>query len=124
MTYVGGEVGIEREVRAAAALRRQHPNFARGRSDYRSVMATHDDVYAVIRESAEGRGLLLVNLSDEPVSSSVTLASSGGVQGVPVPIALLGDLEVDWTLDAEGHWTAQVRLDAYQAAAFDLGGGA
>lgn len=124
MTYVGGEVGIEREVRAAAALRRQHPNFARGRSDYRSVMATHDDVYAVIRESAEGRGLLLVNLSDEPVSSSVTLASSGGAQGVPVPIALLGDLEVDWTLDAEGHWTAQVRLDAYQAAAFDLGGGA
>lgn len=124
MTYVGGEVGIEDEVRAAAALRREHPNFARGRSDYRSLTATHDDVYAVIRESAEGRGLLLVNLSDEPVSSLVTVATRGGADGVPAPIDLLGGRQVDWALDAEQRWIAQVRLDSYQAAAFDLRGGA
>ncbi|MFZ4485787.1 MAG: alpha-amylase family glycosyl hydrolase [Candidatus Nanopelagicales bacterium] len=122
MTYVGGEVGIEGEVRAAAALRRAHPNFARGWSDYRSVTAAHDDVYAVIRESADGRGLLLVNLSDEPVSSLVTVASAGRAEDVPVPIDLLGRCQADWMLDAERNWTAQVRLDPYQVAAFDLRG--
>jgi hypothetical protein len=124
MTYVGGEAGIEDEVRAAAALRREHPNFARGRSDYRSVTAAHDDVYAVIRESVDGRGLLLVNLSDESVSSLVAVASAGGAEDGPVPVDLLGDLEADWMLDAEGDWTAHVRLAPYQAAAFDLRGGA
>jgi glycosidase len=120
MTYVGGEVGIEDEVRAAAALRREHPNFASGRSDYRSVTAAHDDIYSVIRESAEGRGLLLVNLSDEPVSSLVTVASDGDAEDLPVPFDLLGGLEVDWILDVEQNWTARVHLDAYQVAAFNL----
>lgn len=120
MTYVGGEVGIEDEVRAAAALRKEHPNFARGRSDYRSVTAAHDDVYAVVRESAEGRGLLLVNLSDQPVSSLVTVQPTGAAGLAPTPIDRLGRLPADWDRNTEGHWTASVRLDPYQAAAFDL----
>ncbi len=120
MTYVGGEVGIEDEVRAASALRREHPNFASGRSNYRSVMAAHDDVYAVIRESAEGRGLLLVNLSDEPVSSQVTVARSDGAADSPVRVDLLGGLEVDWKLDADQNWTARIHLDAFQVAAFNF----
>ena len=120
MTYVGGEVGIEDEVRAAAAVRREYPNFASGRSNYRSVMAAHDDVYAVIRESAEGRGLLLVNLSDVPVSSQVTVARSDGAADSPVRVDLLCGLEVDWKLDADQNWTARIHLDAYQVAAFNL----
>ncbi len=122
MTYVGGEVGIEDEVRAAAAVRREHPNFARGRSDYRAVVADHDDVYAVVRESSQGRGLLLVNLSDERVSSVIAVTSPGASELPPEPIVHLGRLSADWKREPRGNWTTQVQLEPFQVAAFNLPG--
>jgi glycosidase len=122
MTYVGGEVGIEDEVRAAAALRREHPNFARGRSGYAAVVASHDDVYAVLRESDESSGLLLVNLGDAPIRSSLSLAARGEARGSVITGDLLGDLSLSWNAQADAGWTAEVALEPYQTAAYDLAG--
>lgn len=123
MTYAGGEAGIEEQVRVAAALRKAHPNFASGRSDYASVSASHADVYAVIRESDAGRGLLLVNLSPSPVTTEVTVA---GMPHGPGPEArlttgdLLGGEPLTWVPAGGDARVAQVRLEAFGAVAVDL----
>ncbi|WP_088288155.1 alpha-amylase family glycosyl hydrolase [Kineosporia sp. A_224] len=120
MTYVGGEVGIEDEVAATARIRREHRNFARGRSDYRSATAGHDDVYAVIRESEDGRGLLLVNLSDERVVSTVVVRSPDAIAAQVVTADLMGGKALAWARGPGGLWAAEIVLDGYQVAAFDL----
>ncbi len=122
MTFVGGEVGIEDAVRAVNSLRLSHPWFARGESKYDVVAADHDDVYAVLRESADGSGLLLVNLSDQPVTASVNLQVEGEptVEAHHCADVLTGGPESLWRLD-EGLWTTVVGLGAFEAKAFNVG---
>jgi glycosidase len=122
MTYVGGETGIESEVRAAARLRREHRNFARGRSDFAAVVASDDDVYAVVRESDDGSGLLLVNLSDVPVDSTVSVVAQGTSLSTLSTDDLLGASAVAWVRHGAGDWTTSISLLPYQAAAYDLAG--
>jgi hypothetical protein len=96
MTFAGGEVGIEDDVRAVNSLRLSHTWFARGESKYDVVAADHDDVYAVLRESADG---------------------SGSHRCAEV---LTGARESVWRLD-DGQWRTVVELAAFEAAAFDVG---
>lgn len=122
MTYVGGEEGIEEEVRAAATLRRERPNFSRGRSDHNAVTASHDDIYVVLRESVEGSGLLLVNLSDARVESTVwVVPQTESLEGISTS-DLLGGATIAWARDSAGGWTTTVTLEPYQVAAYDLAG--
>lgn len=127
MTFVGGEVGIEDAVRAVNSLRLSHPWFARGESKYDVVAADHDDVYAVLRESADGSGLLLVNLSDHPVTASVNLqsdadadAAGSGSGSHRCAEVLTGAVDSVWRLD-DGQWRTVVELAAFEATAFDVG---
>ena len=122
MTFVGGEVGIEDAVRAVNSLRLSHPWFARGGSNYDAVGIDRDDVYAVLRESTEGSGLLLVNLSDQPVTASVNLQVEGEptVEAHHCADVLTGGPESLWRLD-EGLWTTVVGLGAFEAKAFNVG---
>jgi Alpha amylase, catalytic domain len=72
MTYVGGETGIEDEVRRVHRLRAELPELRHGIADYDAVTVDHDAIYAVVRRTAERATVVLVNLSAEFVSCTVS----------------------------------------------------
>lgn len=125
MTFVGGEVGIEDAVRRVNRLRLDSPCFGRGSAEYGSVCAGDDDVYAVVRRFGDSAGLVLVNLSDRVVTTPVVLTKRGrsetasGNAGDRSTGDLLGSAAATWRADG-GRWTAEVTLEPYAAAAYDL----
>ena len=122
MTYVGGEIGIEDDVRAVNELRKSHPWFARGESNYDSVRAENDDVYAVLRESPSGVGLLLINLSEEAIETLVTLngrIKESGREPKQASNLLRAGRTVNWQYEA-GSWQTTLRLNAFETVAFDV----
>ena len=73
MTFVGGEEDLEPEVRRINRLRHEVPEIRIGTADYDSVRADDDRVFAVARIHGDRVGLILVNLSNEPVTATVSL---------------------------------------------------
>jgi glycosidase len=73
MTFMGGEDGIEDELRRAHDLRRRLPAIADGAVDYASGQASSDDVLAVLRESRDGTALVAVNLGDAAVECEIAV---------------------------------------------------
>jgi glycosidase len=65
MTYVGGETGMESEIRRYLRLRRELPEV------HHDVAVSNESVYAVRLGAGDRAGVLVVNLSDAPVSCSV-----------------------------------------------------
>jgi hypothetical protein len=86
------------------------------------VTASHDDVYAVLRESVDGNGLLLVNLSDLTVESTVSVIARDASLPTMSTDDLLGTSAVTWVREGDGDWTTSITLEPYQAAAYDLVG--
>lgn len=77
MTFVGGEEGIEDDVRRVHRLRDTLPEVARGTADFRAVRVDGDDsdaVYAVVRRDGANSCVLLVNLSAEEVDTTCRVA--------------------------------------------------
>lgn len=122
MTYVGGETGIEDRVRSASSVRREYPFFARGRSDYAGVTSSSDDIYAVVRESGDGSGLLLVNLSPDPVETRIRLDRTGTQAATATTVDLLGGGDARWDADCDAPWVTIIPMEAYQALALDVTG--
>lgn len=73
MTFVGGEYGIEEEVRRVHRLRATLPEVGRGQTDYEAVSVDRDEIYAVVRGHGAHCALLLVNLSNHPVDTVCSL---------------------------------------------------
>ena len=73
MTFVGGEVEVEDDIRRMTHLRAAVPELRLGRVDYDSVRADHDAIFAVAREREGQVSLVLVNLSKADVSTTVSL---------------------------------------------------
>ena len=73
MTFVGGEEGIEKEVRRVHRLRKTLPEVGYGTVDYDAVSVDQDAVYAVVRRVGDECSVLLVNLSDAPVEANCTI---------------------------------------------------
>ena len=73
MTFVGGEKGIEEELRRVHRLRRTLPEVGRGAADYDAVWVDREAVYAVVRRSGSSCSVLLVNLSSEEVEATCSL---------------------------------------------------
>jgi glycosidase len=73
MTFMGGEDGIEDELRRAHDLRRRLPEIADGTVDFGAVTASSDDVFAVLRESRSGASLVAVNLPPSPLRARWTV---------------------------------------------------
>jgi hypothetical protein len=119
MTFVGGEVGIEDEVRAVNRLRVEHPEFARGRSDYDAVQVDDDHVYAVLRRSTTADGLLLVNLRDQETEIRVSLPAAIVGAGVSTTVDRLGGSDIRWRR-AGATSEATVSMTPYQAIASPL----
>jgi hypothetical protein len=120
MTFVGGEVDIEEQVRAVHRLRRDHPEFAIGTTDRTSLRCSDDHVYAVLRRGTSGTSMLLVNLSDQHRSIMVDLAPDA-LDGPPRSRDVLGDTTLSWS-SIDGRFSTVVELEPYQAVAVPLDG--
>ena len=120
MTFVGGEVGIEDEVRAVHRVRREHPVFAAGRSDHASVRSDDRYVYAVLRSDGPVAGLAVVNLQDDHTITRIEI-DTNALEGTPPAVTqdLLGEGSVSW--QQEGAVTAAtLTLRPFQALALLL----
>jgi len=74
MTFVGGETDLEPEVRRVNRLRHEVPELGIGPADYDAVRADDDRIFAVARVLDGQTTLVLVNLSNHPVTTTLTLA--------------------------------------------------
>ena len=73
MTFVGGETDLEPEVRRVNRLRHDVPEIRSGRADYDAVRAGDDRIFALARVLDGQATLVAVNLSNDPVSTPLTL---------------------------------------------------
>ncbi|QNE46192.1 hypothetical protein F1C58_04225 [Glaciihabitans sp. INWT7] len=121
MTFVGGEVSIEGQVRAINRVRREHPEFVLGISDYSAISCDDEHVYSVVRRGATQTGLCLVNLSEN--DRTVLCVLQENVIGDPVSTvttrSLLDDSVVVWTRQ-DGGWITTITLAAYQSCILSL----
>ena len=70
MTFIGGEDGIEADIRRVDRLRASISELGRGRACYDAVVVDHDAVYAVVRQHGSACSVVLVNLSDQPIATT------------------------------------------------------
>ncbi|MDQ3654662.1 MAG: alpha-amylase family glycosyl hydrolase, partial [Chloroflexota bacterium] len=73
MTFVGGETDLEPEVRRVNRLRHEVPEIRHGPANYDSVRADDDRIFAVARVLDGQTTLVLVNFSNDNVSTTLTL---------------------------------------------------
>jgi glycosidase len=73
MTFVGGEVGIEDDLRKTLRLRRERAELRTGVADYSAVSVDRQEVFAVVRREGEAATLVLVNLSPTSLTAACTL---------------------------------------------------
>jgi len=85
MMFVGGEQGIEDDLRTIARLRDSRPELAVGGSDYTAVTVDNPFIYAVLRLGADQRTLVLVNLSTDPTRVRAAVTSVAAGPGSPPP---------------------------------------
>lgn len=120
MTFVGGEEGLEEDVRRMHRLRNTYPEIGRGAADYEAFYAEHEAVYVVARRAASGCAVLLVNLSEKRVETDLAINSEElGLDGIRPPVY---DAWNDLTLAADhryGRQNARLRrlpisFDPYQ----------
>jgi len=71
MTCAGGEEGVEAQLKRAHALRTLLPEIRDGEADYERVRADHDEIYAVLRHNHDRAAVVLANVSDRPLTTSV-----------------------------------------------------
>jgi hypothetical protein len=75
MTFIGGEVGIERDLEMLAEARRHAPALRAGTSDVDTIEVDADQIFAVLRRIEQHLALVLVNLGATASSGRVTQAS-------------------------------------------------
>jgi hypothetical protein len=73
MMFVGGESGMEEDLRRTMSLRRERAELRTGAADYSSVSVEDEAVFAVVRDAAAVATLVLVNVSPRPVTSACRL---------------------------------------------------
>ncbi len=76
MTFVGGEIGVAEEVRRTNRLRVDLSEIRIGRADYDAVRVEDEHIFAVARVLEKNVSLVLVNLSNDLVTSTVALEPS------------------------------------------------
>ena len=119
MMFVGGEEGIEDDLVTIARLRDEHPELVVGRTVGGAVEVSSDRVYAVVRQGSAGRCLVLVNLGDQVVQTTVTL--SDPAQCVAPRDLWSGD-SVELT-SSDGAVPSSIRFEPFQIRVLDLTSG-
>lgn len=111
MMFVGGEVGIEEDIRRVNRLRHTIPEIRTGAADYDGIVVGDDRIYAVARVLDGQRSLVLVNLSGEAISTSAGLVGPDGLNS-PAGYILHDVWQEESLASAEGYsWNAgQLRV--------------
>lgn len=73
MTFVGGEEGIEQDVRKVHDLRKTVPELGTGRAEYSAITTDQEAIYAVVRQQGAYCSFLLINLSPQPLNATCVL---------------------------------------------------
>lgn len=71
MTFIGGEEDLEDKIRLIHRLRSELPEIRDGSVLYTAVSVAHEAVYAVVRQLGDDISLLLVNMSNQVIETSV-----------------------------------------------------
>lgn len=117
MLFVGGEEGIEADLRQALHLRRSRAELRDGTADYGAVQVSAAEVFAVVRRSGDQATLVLVNLSADAVQVECRLAAG---RFPPVPADLYRGRILE---PAESHSVLRVDLAAYDVMLVGLATG-
>jgi glycosidase len=72
MTFVGGEAELEDDIRRMNRLRKELPEIRIGTSDYDTISVADDRIFAVARVHRDQVSLVLVNLSNSGITTTVT----------------------------------------------------
>lgn len=80
MMFVGGEVGIEEDIRRVNRFKHAIPEIRLGAADYGGIEVADERIYAVARVFDEPRSLVLVNLSGETVPTTCAFADLEGLK--------------------------------------------
>jgi hypothetical protein len=112
MTFVGGEVDVEEDIRRMTHLRATVPEIRHGGADYDSVRSDHEGIFAVARVLEGQVSLVLVNLSRADVYATVSF-DTGLVR--PAPAYRVYDAWNDESLDPNAGyvWDAD-RLGSFE----------
>ncbi|HWH96909.1 MAG TPA: alpha-amylase family glycosyl hydrolase, partial [Pseudolysinimonas sp.] len=78
MSFVGAEQGVEAELGALLALRRDRDLVRLGTVDYDGVRVDRDEVFALVRRFEGEWSLVLVNFSPAPVTVRARVAGDSG----------------------------------------------
>lgn len=122
MTFVGGESGVEAELRRMNRLRHELPEIRTGRADYDAVTASDDRLFAVARLGEGAVSLVLVNLANEPLHARIDidpaiLSGDGRNEFLVVDrwndVAVEGPSGFGWSRDDLTH--LDLTFDLYQA---------
>ncbi len=76
MTYVGGEIGLEGDIRRMNRIRRDLPEIRYGTANYDCLQSGNDAIFAVARLHQRQASLVLVNLSDSDVTTTTAFDGS------------------------------------------------
>lgn len=106
MTFVGGEVGLEEDLRRVHRLRKELPEVGHGGADYEAVAVDRDEIYAVVRRLGSDASVLLVNLSDGPLEAAVAL--DGARLGLDAESFTLYDAWNDCVIDSGRGYAVSV----------------
>lgn len=115
MMFVGGEEGMEDDLRRTLQLRRSRPELREGEADYEGVSVSAKGVFAVVRRVRGQALLVLVNLSADAVRTECKLARE---KFPPVPFDLYHDRTLQPT---EEPSTLLVDLPPYELMLIEVG---
>jgi glycosidase len=125
MTFVGGEVGVEDELRAVHSLRTRLPELRAGVSDYDAVAFDHDAIYALLRHAPDRATVVAVNTSAHALRSSglVRMPSGRGTSSDRVFDAFSSEwVSVSNDDGSEGQTRLDLSFEPYQARVLVLDG--
>jgi glycosidase len=125
MTFVGGEVGVEDELRAVHSLRTRLPEIRAGASDYDAVTFDHDAIYALLRHTPDRATIVAVNTSGRALHSSglVRMPSGRRTNSGRVFDAYSNEwLSLSYDDGPEGQVRLDLSFDPYQARVLVLDG--
>jgi hypothetical protein len=121
MTFVGGEIELEEDIRRLTRLRADHPEIRLGSPNYDAIEAGDDRIFAVARVHEGQVALVLVNFSKAEVQTTVALDVSI-MQSAGTPDERVYQLYDAWNEIALGEGSGYV-WTADQLAAIEVGFG-
>lgn len=71
MMFIGGELGMEEELRNLKQLRQSHATLVSGTSEFKILASGADSIFSVIRMHRNERTVVLVNLSDQDLTAEI-----------------------------------------------------